>query len=147
VLARGSRRYALLFAASAVFVALALLIDGSRPSARLPVGPGIPHFDKLLHFSAHFVLTSLLIWAAALMPTRHAALRLKWAALGALVADVVLGVAVELVQLWLGRAHGRQFELGDVAANSVGAFFATIAFLMVVRLALGPYIKQRKSAA
>lgn len=146
-LARGKREYSSLFAAAAVFVALALLIEGSRPAARLPLEPGLPHFDKFLHFAAHFVLASLLVWAAALAPQGRPALRLKSAALGALVADVALGVAVELTQLWLGRAHGRQFEMWDVAANTTGAIAAIMAFLMVVRMATRPYIKERKSTA
>ncbi len=146
-LARGKREYSLLFAASAVFVALALLIEGSRPATRLPVEPGLPHFDKFLHFGAHFCLCSMLVWAGALAPTQRASRRLKSAALGALIADILLGVAVELVQLWLGRAYGRQFELADVAANTAGAIFAIFAFLMVVRLALAPYIKERNTPA
>ncbi len=146
-LARGKRKYSLLFAAAAVFVAFALLIEGARPATRLPVGPGLPHFDKFLHFGAHLALASLLVWAAALAPVGRHARRLKYASLGALVADVALGVAVELTQLWLGRAHGRQFELADVAANTAGAIAAILAFLMVVRLAARPYIKERKSVA
>jgi VanZ family protein len=146
-LARGQRSYAVLFAASAVFIALALLIEGSRPAARLPLEPSLPQFDKVLHFGAHFILTSLLVWSAALWPTASAARRLKSAALGGLLADLFLGVSVELTQYLFGRAYGRQFDLADVAANTVGAVVAILAFLMVVRLALRPYISERKRQA
>lgn len=140
---RGSPRWALFFGAAATLLALLLLLEGSRPASRLPGAPSVAHFDKLLHFGAHFVLASLLAWGALLRRSWSFRKRLRAAWLSALFADFALGLGVEVTQFVFGRAHGRQFEWLDVAANLVGAACAIIAMLMVARGVRGAYIKHR----
>ncbi len=106
-----------------------LLWDASRPSARLG-GPKIPHFDKLLHFGAHFWLTSLLVWGVVLATRRLCVTRI---CVAALLTDFALGVAVEYVQKLLGAEHGRVFDWWDVAANTTGALAAVVACWLVAR--------------
>ena len=142
---RGSPRWAVFFGAAATVLALVLLVEGSRPASRLPGAPSVAHFDKLLHFGAHFVLASLLAWGALLWRAGRLRKGLGAACVGAFFADFALGLGVEATQYIFGRAHGRQFEWLDVAANSAGAACAIIAMLMVVRGALRAYIKQRST--
>jgi VanZ family protein len=142
---RGSPRWAVFFGAAATVLALVLLVEGSRPASHLPGAPQVAHFDKLLHFGAHFVLASLLAWGALLWRAGRLRERLGAACAGAVFADFTLGLGVEVSQYFFGRAHGRLFEWLDVAANTAGAACATIAMLMVVRGALGAYIKQRRA--
>ena len=145
MLLRGSPRWALFFGSAATVLALVLLVEGSRPPSRLPGVPHVAHVDKLLHFGAHLVLASLLAWGGLLWRAGRFRKRLSAACIGALFADFALGLGVEVTQYVLGRAHGRQFEWLDVAANSAGAACAIIAMRMVASGALGAYIKQRRT--
>lgn len=123
-------------AAAAIAV---LLIEGTRPG--IAQTPRIPHFDKLLHVGAHGLVTSLLAWGIALLRPLRSAQR---PALAALSMDATAGLAVELVQLWLGKDQGRQFDWWDLAANLCGTFVATIAFLYVARAAASAYTGENR---
>jgi VanZ family protein len=70
--------------------------------------PGTPLGDKLNHFVAHFLLAA---WFAGLTQRRR-----WWAIFAGLL---LLGVGIEIAQ---GLMHeGRDSDLRDVVANSVGA--------------------------
>lgn len=120
--------------AAALALLLVLLAEGARPGGTLPA-PRIPHVDKVLHFCAHGLITSLMVWGLALLRPARA----KRVALVSLVLDTLFGIAVELAQKWLGAAHGRRFDWWDVAANSAGALLACALFLMVAAHVARPY--------
>ncbi len=66
--------------------------------------------DKLGHFLAYFMLMS---WFVQLYQRR--------AHLLLLLLFTLMGISIEILQ---GQSSYRLFELGDIAANSLGALFA-----------------------
>ena len=116
---------ALLFA-SVLSIAM-LLYEGSGA----PAATGLPRFagaDKLLHFAAHFWVSTLMFWGLAFQRVPvDARKRFVIAALIVLAVDLSGGIAVEFIQSSVGSAHGRVFDGKDVAANALG----TVAALLV----------------
>jgi VanZ family protein len=87
--------------------------------------PDVPNFlheinDKLLHFTAYFVLGAMASGAVR-KPGR-----VKWAILGL----IVVGAAIELIQAYVGR----ETSLLDGIANGSGA----VAGALLVRFVLDP---------
>ena len=114
-----------------------LLYEGSGA----PAAAGLPRFagaDKLLHFGAHFWVSTLMFWGLAFQrvpaDTRK---RLLIAALLVLTIDLSGGIAVEFIQSSVGSAHGRVFDGKDVAANALGTV-AALNVLAVEVVAVGP---------
>ena len=70
-------------------------------------GPGFNIWDKMLHFSAYFILAGL---AATALRSRRAAL---WAVLGL----IAMGGILEIVQGFIGR----DCDIHDEYANTLGA--------------------------
>jgi hypothetical protein len=108
-----------LLALAAVSICMLLLEGGGAPTqAGLPRVRGL---DKLLHFGAHFWVASLLFWGGLLLgrPLDFKRRRNFWTLL-VLVLDAAAGVGIELVQLYVGAAHGRVFDWKDVSANLAG---------------------------
>lgn len=134
-------------AVGALLLGALLLYEGSRPGTRVPLAGGIAHVDKAMHFSAHLLLTSMLLWAGLLWPRGRAAFRLRLAAVGAFALDCAFGAGAELVQYAWGQRFGRQAEWGDALANLAGTAVATLVFLMVVRWALRAYINRRRAGS
>ena len=87
--------------------------------------PDVPHYlqeinDKLLHFSAYFVLGAM---AGGAIRRRG---RVKWAVIGL----ILVGAAIELVQAFVGR----DTSFLDGVANGAGA----IAGALLARFVLDP---------
>lgn len=141
-LVRGSAPLAYALGIGALALSAMLLWDGARPPVEIAALPRVAHADKVLHFGAHFVLTSFMGWAALLWPGVGATVRLRVAACAALALDLGLGMAVELVQKHMGARFGRQFEWADLAANAAGAVCAVVVIRVVVRAVLAAYIKR-----
>lgn len=124
----------LLAGGAACFVLLVLEGSGAAAQGELPL-PAMAHRDKLLHFGAHLWITSLLLWGLALLGSGPARGRVLRALAMALALDLGAGLAIELAQATMGAAHGRVFDLWDVAANAAGALAAGGLFLvMALRL-------------
>lgn len=101
--------------------ALALVVWGELAPHVPNVMPGVS--DKLQHFAAYFGLALL---AAAALRTRRTLL-------AAVVALIVLGGALEILQGFTGRDP----EILDEAANSLGAVAGAFAGRGLVRLVVG----------
>jgi VanZ family protein len=97
---------------------LAYVLWGQLQPDVPPVLQGVN--DKLLHFSAYFVLGAM---AGGAVRQRG---QVKWAVLGL----VVVGAAIELVQAYVGR----ETSVLDGVANGAGA----IAGAMLARFVLDP---------
>jgi hypothetical protein len=107
-----------LFVGFAAAVLLASVVDpptgaGVDPVPRL-LGLAL---DKWVHAGTYAVLAGLLCYATGARAVR--------AVLLAVVVVATYGLAIELVQATL---PARSFELADVAANTVGAALATLAW-------------------
>ena len=89
-----------LYAAAIVFLSL----------TPRPPDPGFAFGDKLGHF---FAYSLLMFWFCHLYRYRYT--RLAYG-----IGWVMLGVAIEFAQ---GATASRSFELGDMAANSLGVLF------------------------
>lgn len=79
----------------------------------LPISSGtesIAHFDKLIHFFFHLVVTTWFIWAKE---------KLKVAA----SISAVYGILIEILQ---PLTTTRSFDLLDIGANLLGAFVAVM---------------------
>lgn len=81
-------------------------------------------WDKAEHFTAYFGLAAM---AMLVLAVRGAPLRTR---LLALAGIWLLGVTLEIVQAFVGR----DAELGDVAANSLGVIGGMLAALLFLRL-------------
>lgn len=103
----------------------------TTPSA--PSGAG-PFWDKKLHFLAYGGLT--LAYAYATAQYRHRPVR---RAVGVLGIVILFGVFVEVLQ---GIVPVRQFSIGDLLANSIGALLASVWFFIEARI---PYRKVEPS--
>lgn len=101
----------ILWYAAIVVVVIASLLPSNSPAMR---ALGRLHIsDKIEHFIAYTVLSFL--------PTIHERKRFI---LGAAIGAAVLGVLLEYGQLWSGW---RDFEYGDMLADSVGVCFGVAA--------------------
>jgi hypothetical protein len=130
-LVTGRPKLAIALLALAGLSILMLLYEGSRAPADL----GLPSFrglDKLLHFGAHFWVSSLM-FAGLILFGRPAGLRPRvWlAAAAVLLVDGLSGLMVELVQAHI--ATGRTFDWFDLAANLAGTCVALAAGVPAVR--------------
>lgn len=144
-LTQGRPRAGLFLLFGAVASVVLLVVEGAgSPSSVGPWTPPFRHFDKVLHAAAHGWLTTLLIWGLALLPAiikywpDHQR-RMQRLAASAVGFDLLAGLCVELVQKWLGRAHGRQFDTWDIVANQAGSGVAIILFLAVAVPGLRAY--------
>lgn len=144
-LTQGRPRAGLALLGGALCGVTVLVIEGSGPpAAGGPWQPPFAHFDKLLHAVAHFGLTTLLLWGLALLPACIArwpapARRLRAIGLSAVGLDSLAGLGVEIAQKWLGRSHGRRFDIWDVLANQAGSGAALVLFIAIAAAALMAY--------
>lgn len=79
----------------------------------LPISSGtqsIPHFDKLIHFLFHFVVTAWFIWAKEKLKV-------------AIGISAIYGILIEILQ---PLTTTRNFDLLDIGANLLGAFTAVM---------------------
>ena len=100
-------------------VALSLL-----PMRDLPQIPEFRGFDKLVHFTMYFIFSTLFCWAL------KAELNYLWLLL-IIPVTVGWGVFMEFMQQ---RMHlGRNFDVYDMIANSVGVFIGLLLYLLIAR--------------
>jgi len=119
-------------------------IEGAGASTAGPWVPPFPHFDKVMHAAAHGWLTLLLVWGLALLPSvikrwPEPMRRVRNVAVSAFALDAWAGLGVEMIQKWLGAAHGRQFDVWDIVANQSGSGAAALLFLAVALPGLRAY--------
>lgn len=125
----GRARGLLIGAATSIVL---LVYEAAQPGAVANITPPIRHFDKVMHFGAHFWIALLAYWGLVLMGRPHEVRRRGWLFAGVvLLVDTAAGIGVELTQASLGAAHGRVFDWKDVIANIAGALAAVAASLGV----------------
>lgn len=74
------------------------------------------HFsDKIVHFFMYGFFVIILRW------TINGNNSLKWKYLWVLIASIFYGILMEFLQ-FASRSFGRSFEVGDIIADSLGAF-------------------------
>lgn len=113
-------RWALVVVVSSIIVYFSVIEVPSTPSR------AGPFLDKQMHFAAYGGLT--LVYAYA---TAHYRFRPVTRAIGVIVAVLLFGVFVELLQ---GVVPVRQFSRLDILANAVGAVVASVWFVIESRL-------------
>lgn len=97
------------------------------PGSTIPVSPWLEaiHADKLVHIGMFGLLC--LLWCLAFSKLQFTGTRRRQYFLLILTGCIVYGTAMEFVQkYWVSN---RSFELGDIAADSVGAIGGYIAAL------------------
>jgi VanZ family protein len=99
---------------------VAITVLSLSPSA--PSAPG--GNDKLAHLLAYAVIAFLLVLSARRSPNRFLHV------LTVLGVTIVYGIVIEVVQQFTGR----EFDVADMAANSLGAVVGTVAGLATRRL-------------
>ncbi len=87
--------------------------------------PSVSYSDKLLHFGAFAGLAFLLAWAFSKRESPTLGQRL-----GALIVAVVYGAADEISQIPVGRSA----DINDWLADSFGAIFGLIVYVIAKRL-------------
>jgi ABC-type transporter Mla maintaining outer membrane lipid asymmetry permease subunit MlaE len=97
------------------FVFVLLAIPGNRLLGESWMS--MVHLDKLIHAFLFFVLTWLGIYYIQQGKKVSAKILLVWA-----VITTLYGVVMEFVQIYTGR----DFSVGDMVADGVGAFLAAI---------------------
>ena len=85
----------------------------------------IPHFDKVSHLFAYFLLVFL--WSSALVEKTS---KIKAGRI-AFYGSIALGVLLEILQWQLN--FGRHFEILDIIANIIGSIFGLIAFYKIYK--------------
>ncbi|HTT98291.1 MAG TPA: VanZ family protein [Rhizomicrobium sp.] len=90
--------------------------------------PSPPHleahvWDKLLHFTAYFGLAGMAAWS----------LKSRWAVLYAVLGLIAFGGLLEIVQ----GMTGRDADIFDELANTLGAISGVVAGLLLIRLVEG----------
>jgi hypothetical protein len=147
-LATGRPRAALLLLACSLAITVALILEGAgSPAARELPAIDIPHGDKLLHFTAHAVLTGATMLGILLLARpRNLYKRVATAAALSLTISLLIGTLVELVQAGPGAAHGRHFDPWDIVANTAGATAAVLGGIAVARRAQRTYTGQGNPA-
>lgn len=100
-----------------IFILLSIDTGSLESASRIP----IPHFDKIVHFG----IFGLYAW-----------LILKWRA-----SVSTVGIFIAILSFFVSSAYGtamefyqdnftsREFELGDIYADTLGAFVATLWFM------------------
>ena len=96
-------------------LALAVLVLSLLPIQKLP---SVPTWDKLNHLIAY---ASLMAWFGQLFPARR---------VGVAIACVAFGVMIEILQPIVSN---RYFEVGDIAANAIGAALGWLAMATPLR--------------
>lgn len=106
--------------------AIVLAILTHWPHVRLIPIPGIRWSDKVYHFCAYGILTSLIV--LSVQDSRHVACRLLRGlglqSVAIWLCVLGLGFVDELTQPWVGRS----FELRDLLADVSGAALALLLF-------------------
>lgn len=119
---------------TAAYIALLTTLCLVKLSVPSPNVPGIG-FDKVVHFCFYAGLNTLLISTIiahkAKATTKHIIITT--------LAAIVYGVAIEFIQ---GQV-GRDFDISDIAANSIGAISAAIIIsLLQINSRLNRYIRE-----
>lgn len=88
-----------------------------------PIPRAIPNFkffemDKLIHLTMYFIL--ILLWGINLISFKFSLIKI-------LFLTIFFGLLIETLQYLL--PFGRNFDLGDIIANSVGAIIGIIILL------------------
>lgn len=100
-----------------IFLLLSINTGSLESVSRIP----IPHFDKIVHLGIFGLYTwMILIWRASVSKVG-----LLFAILSFLVSSFY-GTAMEFYQ---EKFTSREFELGDIYADILGAFVAAIVFM------------------
>ena len=98
-------------------VGLAITLVGITVLSLAPgVQTGAEGADKFWHLAAYLVLSFLLVLSVRRPPTRIARI----------VTLVIVAAGYGLIMEIIQRYVGRQFDLGDLAANAAGAVIGTI---------------------
>ncbi len=100
-----------------VYIALLTTLCLVQLSVPSPDVPGIG-FDKIVHFCFYAGLNTLLI---VTIIAQKGAIKTKQI-IAATLAAIAYGVAIEFIQ----QQVGRDFDLSDIAANSLGAITAAV---------------------
>lgn len=74
-------------------------------------GPGIPHLDKVIHFSIYFFHA----WYFSQL-IEHKSFTA--------VIFITMGLVIEILQFWM--KYGRTFESLDLVANTLGVFLGLL---------------------
>ena len=99
------------------YIALLTTLSLVQLSVPSPEVPGIG-FDKIVHFCFYAGLNTLLI---ATIIAHKGAIKTKQI-IATTIAAIAYGVAIEFIQ----QQVGRDFDLYDIAANSIGAISTAI---------------------
>lgn len=102
------------------------------PAHAMPPTPiwEIISFDSFAHFFV-FGVQALLLICTFIKESRFTALR-RYAVSAACILTVLFGIAVELLQMLMHA--GRQADLVDVLANTIGVGCGLMAFYIIRRL-------------
>jgi VanZ family protein len=106
-----TKPYSYLFLLPLLWMALIFCVS-HQSRVRLP-GPSIPAKDKIIHATVYAVLGFLWIFPLSSLKVSY----LFWIAWG---ITTLFGISDEFHQKYI---PGRTFEVADMLANSVGAFF------------------------
>ncbi len=94
------------------------------PMRDFPQIPEFRGFDKIVHFSMYFIFSLLLCWAL------RTELNYSWLFL-VVPVTVGWGVFMEFMQL---RMHiGRNFDIHDMIANSIGVGVGILVYILLSR--------------
>ncbi len=96
-----------------------ILVLCTLPGKKLPEGPPISHFDKLVHIGLFIVWT--LLWCLA--RPRHRYL--------IIAAGIMYGIFLEYYQQWL--PFDRSFDWWDALADAAGVAAGYLLFLLLNR--------------
>jgi VanZ family protein len=99
-----------------IVVTILILVAVLLPGASLPDSPGIPGFDKLVHFVMFLILAAAALRDFQLAGRRRVAL--------AIIASLAFSALTEALQLMV---DGRSSELVDMAADMAGFIVGIIA--------------------
>ena len=127
--------------ASAVAYLLLIFIISHGSIRRLSL-PTFSFADKIMHAVAYALLSLLLCWA---FRTSRSPWLCRWAAVLALVVASLYGITDEWHQNW--SPGGREADLWDWVADTVGAAAGALAVLAYFRIRKKPWQKQDESWA
>lgn len=114
----------LVCAAYAILIAALSLAPGKSFSFITPL---FPHEDKVVHVLMYALLALFMLWAAAPVPGRETLRWLIFSVALCFAYGALLEVAQELV-----RPNDRQFSIGDMIANTLGAVLAAAAWKLAL---------------
>ncbi len=117
-----------LFAICWLLIILLLTLTPGSALPKTSLWVELLSFDKVVHFFVYSVLTLLMIIGFTKQYT-YASLR-RYAVATALIVGISYGIIIEFVQL---SVPGRDLELMDMVANSIGCFLGYGIFYVIYK--------------